>query len=104
MKKEIPYFIQQRGCVNCNAYSQRTSKAPHELVVLCMIRECRNYGFSIFNPFVDPQEIINYLKEKKIDDNLAKINAGRYINSIKKKFWRYYERLGISLDSLLENI
>src|SRR3989338_8795398 len=35
----------------------------HELVAICLLRGCYDYGYSITNPFFDPAEIVRKARE-----------------------------------------
>lgn len=105
MEKEIPKFIQLRGYINCNVskeYKKRNGKEygfHHESVIGCLISECIYQGHAIYNPFIDPNEVIKKAKETKNQKDIE--NAKKYVLAIKDRFGEFYMRMGINLDSLL---
>lgn len=67
---EIPRFIKEKGCINCSASKALKEKTghdygfDHEIQVACLLSGCLDYGYSLIKPFMDPDEILKYAKEK----------------------------------------
>jgi len=63
-KLEVPLFIKKRGCINCEKSKMHMKKhkkpfgADHELMASCLLLGCQSFGFSLLNPFTDPEELI----------------------------------------------
>ncbi|MFZ5955596.1 MAG: hypothetical protein ACOYT4_04160 [Nanoarchaeota archaeon] len=110
--EEIPEFIKLRGCINCKASKQLKEETghdygfDHEIMSRCLILGCVNYEKSLCNPFIDPEEIykafIKYQTEHPEKD--VKNNVYKAIANIKDTFGKYYDRIGISLDSYLDKL
>lgn len=103
---EIPYFIKVRGCINCDSYKElkkRNEQFDHELQTGCLLKGCYDYGFSLINLFIDPEEIICKVKEGKFNPKQIE-NAKTYCLKINQKFGNFYIRRGISLDHLINSL
>lgn len=104
-QKEIPKFIQVRGCINCEAskkFKEKTGKDygfDHELVAGCMILGCCDYGYSLTSPFLDPEEVMKKANETQNSSYIE--NAKKYCAKIKEKFRDFYRRIGINLESIV---
>jgi len=110
-KNKIPYFIEMRGCINCSAsksMKERHGTAygfDHEIIALCLLIGCKDYGHDLANPFLDAEEIIKLVNEKKgklTEENLE--NAKRYLGEIKERFGKDYKKIGVSIDDLIKKI
>ncbi len=106
MKDKIPYFIEIRGCINCDAshlLKQKTGHDygfDHEIMVKCVLYGCINYGYDLTNPFFDPKEIVRLAK-----NNLDIIeNAKKYCLNVKKKFGKFYDIIGTSIDNIINEL
>lgn len=103
--EEIPYFIQKRGCINCEQSKKLKEKTgkdygfDHVLIAKCVMM-CD--GYDLVNPFLDPEELARIAK---IDSRPESITAARtYCLEIKKSFGRFYDSIGISLDEILSKL
>ena len=107
---EIPLFIKLRGCINCSTSKEHKRRHgynygfDHELEVACVIQECHNYGFSVGRPFFDPEEVIRKAKELIAEHPEARDNAIAYCLEVQRRFGRFYDKLGISLDKLIDEL
>ena len=108
MESEIPKFVRLRGCINCEVSKEHKEKHgkdygfDHELVICCLISGCFDYGHAIYKPFFDPEELI---REARKPENQKYIeNVKRYVLSIKEKFGEFYEKMGVNLDDLLQEL
>jgi len=100
-EKEIPRFIELRGCVNCptsKLHKERHGTEygfDHELILSCLIGNCMENGHALYEPFIDPEEIMKFAE---ISGNKKYVeNAKRYLRIVKEKFGDYYEMLGVNL-------
>ena len=107
MGAEIPLFVELRGCINCSVsklFRETRGKDygfDHELVVACIVCGCFDYGHAIYNPFFDPEELI---KEARKSNNPEHIKISKkYILLVKEKFGKFYEKIGVNLENLLED-
>ena len=105
--EKIPYFIKIAGCINCSAskeHKKRTGRDygfDHELMFKC-ISSCWNDGFSLIHPYYDPREAVRLAKK---DGRKKVISAVKeYCLHIKEKFGEHYDKLGISIDSLINGL
>lgn len=109
MKKvhEIPYFIQMRGCINCSiskSMKERTGHDygfNHELIAGCLLHECFTYGYTIAYPFIDPKDVVEYARREGNEEAIG--GAKRYCLGIKERFGKFFDRLGISLDDMVND-
>ena len=105
MPQKIPYFIEVRGCINCDVskqFKERTGNDygfDHEIIIGCIIKECVDYGFSLPNPFLDPEEGIQ--RAKASGNPVFVKNARIYCKKVNERFGKFYEMEGISLTELL---
>jgi len=101
---EIPYFIKQRGCINCESSKQHKKKHgtdygfDHELMAGCLVIGCFDYGHSLSNPFLDPKELVKF--RGKLNDEQIQ-NAKNYVLKVKKRLGHFYKEIGINLDDLM---
>lgn len=65
----------------------------------CILLNCVTSGFSLVSPFYDPEEVVRIAK--KPGNNLLMEEARKYLSIIKERFGKFYNELGISLDSFL---
>lgn len=102
---KIPEFVKLRGCINCDAskaLKERTGRAygfDHQLVARCVLLGCREYGHDLTNPFMDPEEVINFSNRDPQPQARERVRA--YCLKIKEQFGRFYEAIGVSIDDLL---
>ena len=102
--QNIPYFIKMRGCINCSAsktYKERYGNDygfDHEIVAQCVLMGCVGEGHDLSNPFMDPEDVAKFALQKNNEDFTQ--NAKKYVERVKEKFGRFYEKLGVSLDNL----
>ncbi len=91
--KEIPKFIDLKGCINCNV--SKTHKEwhgtdygfDHELAAGCLLSGCMDYGFQIGEPFIDPDEAIRLAREK-FPERIGM--AEKYADDIRSRFHQFY--------------
>ena len=108
MEKYIPYFIEVRGCINCDTsktYKEKHGKDygfDHELVAKCAIIGCVNHGHDLSNPFIDPEEVIKKFKETNNPE--YKKNVRLYCLQIKEKFGNFFDAIGVSIDDLIDGL
>ncbi len=109
----IPYFIQVRGCINCNASKLMREKhgtdygMDHEIAAFCVLKGCTRLspilehcgGYSISNPFLDPEEMMK--KALNYNNPLYIENARKYCKKIKDFFGHFYEMMGVDLDKIM---
>ena len=68
--EKIPYFIQIRGCINCDASKRLKEKTgkdygfDHVFIVKCLFMGCNSEGHDLTHPYYDPEEIVRLVKEK----------------------------------------
>ncbi|MEA2003368.1 MAG: hypothetical protein U9O53_00220 [archaeon] len=112
-QKDMPYFIQIRSCINCDA-SKHHKKITghvygfdHESMFSCITFNYRNYTFKdericIMNPFYDPKEIVRLAKK----DGTEKIIKGaiKHCQAIEDIFGEFYNVIGIPIDELIEDL
>ena len=107
-KLEIPHFVEMRGCINCPASENmrrihgRDYGFDHEIVAYCILKECFKYGYGIYHPFFDPEEVMRVAKET--DDAHIIEKAGEYCGVIKRRFGDAFEAIGVSLDGMLKEL
>lgn len=105
-KRDVPEFIRLRGCINCPVVIGRKERGKthygfdHEDVPSCLVLGCIAEGHAVYNPFMDPEEVMNYAKKSGNKDYVE--NARKYVLKVKERFCKFYERMGINLDLLLE--
>ena len=105
---DVPYFIQMRGCINCDASRLMRERHgtdygfDHEIAARCVIMGCVSYGRSILNPFIDPEELVRMANESGRPD--FRSNARRYCSNVKEAFGRHYESIGVSVDSISQQL
>jgi hypothetical protein len=104
-EEKMPYFIELRGCINCDASKDLKKKTghdygfDHELMFKCIML-CENYGHSLVRPFIDPVEVIRLAKQ---DGGGHVIEAAKkYCLDVDKRFGKFYERMGVSLQDILK--
>ena len=108
MADEVPYFIQMRGCINCEASRLMKERHgtdygfDHEIAARCVLMGCVNYGRSILNPFIDPEELVRMANASGRED--FRSNARRYCSKVKETLGGYYEAIGVSLDSVASKL
>ncbi|MBI2667892.1 hypothetical protein HYX17_03950 [Candidatus Woesearchaeota archaeon] len=106
--KEVPYFIQVRGCINCDASKQHKKKHgtdygfDHELQVSCVLRECHNYGYDLQRPFIDPEEVVNYAKRTGNQEFIKR--AKEYCLGMQTRFGISFAQIGVSLEKIMGEI
>ena len=105
---EIPRFVSERGCINCciSKHMEETHGTPygfdHEIVSGCLIRGCQSHGYSLMNPFFDPEEVLKKALESEEPEGIK--NARQYITDMKEKYGSCYEEIGVCLDSMIEEL
>lgn len=111
MAVRIPYFIEMRGCINCSASKSMKERhgreygADHELMAKCMLMGCVNYGRSLVEPYMDPEEVVRMANEKRWTADPKKAeNLRRYCMNVKKHFGKFYKTLGVSIDDIMKDI
>jgi hypothetical protein len=103
---EIPYFIKIRGCSNCDSYKELKKRGKgfdHEIMVGCLLMNCFNYGFDLTNFFTDPEELIEFWKQKGAEPD-KKENVREYCIKINYKFGNFYKRIDISIENLINSL
>ncbi|MBS3053557.1 MAG: hypothetical protein J4469_03570 [Candidatus Aenigmarchaeota archaeon] len=102
---DVPYFISVRGCINCDVSKTHKERFgtdygfDHELVAICLLRGCYDYGYSITNPFFDPAEIVR--KARELNLPVATHNGIKYCQGIKERFGEFYQEIGVLVDSFI---
>ena len=105
MAERVPKFIEVRGCINCDIskrHKQNTGNEygfDHELVAGCLLFGCVNYGYGLYRPFLDPEEIMARARETDHPEHLE--NAKRYLLAMEERFGEFYKKMGIELTSFL---
>lgn len=104
----IPYFIQVRGCINCEAskrYREKYGKDygfDHEIVAMCVLMGCVGYSHDLLNPFLDAEEVFRITVERKGELTPKQLeNVRKYLLGIKEYFGEFYGRIGVSIDDLI---
>jgi len=106
--KEVPYFIQVRGCINCShsaTYKKKTGHDygfDHEIVAGCLIRGCLNNGHTLDNPYYDPEEIVRLANE--IGTKEAKENTRKICLGLESQYSSFYQKENISVRTILEKL
>lgn len=104
---EIPYFVKIRGCINCDASKNHKKETgfdygfDHESMFFC-IALCGNYGFSLVNPFFDPEEAVRLAKKGGSPETIE--GTKKYYSRIKEQFGKYYEKMGVPLDEIIRRL
>ncbi|NOQ38274.1 hypothetical protein GQ472_05275 [archaeon] len=112
-QKDIPYFIEIRGCINCEASECHKKETGYDYgfnpmsKFYCIAFNCRNYTFrdrpiSLENPFYDPKEIVRFAKKNgkiKVIENTIK-----HCQSINETFGEFYKLMDVSIDTLIEEL
>ena len=107
MENKIPYFIEIRGCRNCDAYletiRQRVSpnKPKSSLADMCQTKGCSSHGFSLENPFKDPQDFLYEAitsPPKKEDRNKFMSD----LREIKDRFGDHYRSMSVSFRDIAD--
>jgi len=98
-----------RGCINCDASKEYKKRHggdygfDHQIIIGCLVIGCKDYGYTLASPFLDPEEAIRLAKKYKLDKRkLEKVKE--YLNQIKEEFGEYYKKMGVSLEKLIKNI
>ena len=107
---KIPYFIRQRGCINCDIYATfRKEGYSHETTIGCVVLGCFQVGWPkqedggghyYASPFIDPEWAVN--RARKEGDPSVIDKAIAYARKIFQIFRDDYEYLGISLTDLID--
>ena len=106
MSREIPCFIKNRGCVNCEsslALKKKTGKEfgfDPELMVGCLIRHSSSY--SLLEPYYDPEQIVQYAS--KIGTPEVKEKAREICSILQSQFGGFYENENISIGDILKKL
>ena len=103
-KKKIPHFIQIEGCKNCKVHQEYITQTGtlyeegHPLHAKCVHMGCDQYGHSIEDPFITPQEYLRIARELDFEPalNLAKKTIA--------KFFDFYDTKGSLLPWVTEVI
>ena len=104
-RKEIPYFLEIRGCINCSASVAMKKKTgfeygfDHELIVACLLRNCSSYGHDLISPYYDPEELVRIAK--KIGTPEVKESARNLCLQLNQRFSWAYKREGIDIKAIL---
>lgn len=112
MTAEIPYFIQVRGCINCDVYQhalKENSGFNHERVVGCVIKGCyfmsvvkeERGGYTCYRPFIDPEEIMKRARET--NNTIYIKNAQNYCRKLQEVFGEFYKHIGVDLDTIIQD-
>ena len=108
---KIPYFIKMRGCINCSASKRHKERHgtdygfDHEIIAQCVLMGCVGYGHDLSSPFMDAKEIVRFTEEKRGKLTPEEIeNTRQYLIRIKERFGEFYEKIGVSIDDLIEQI
>ena len=106
--EDVPYFVEVRGCINCEASKSLKEKTGHdygfhhELMFKCMYN-CFDYGRDLSRPFYDPEEIVRFAKKSPSKQNIEV--SKKYLSKIKNAFFaHFYEEIGVSIDDLLTEL
>ncbi|MCK5235038.1 MAG: hypothetical protein KAJ20_03545 [Candidatus Aenigmarchaeota archaeon] len=112
-EKDIPYFIEIRGCINCEASEHHKRITghdygfDHESMSSCIMFNCGHYTFrdrqiSVDNPFYDPEEIVRFAK--KDGTKIVIENSIKLCQSINETFGEFYNMKDVSIDELIEEL
>ncbi len=102
--KEIPYFIQVGGCKECKVHQEYITQTGtlyeegHPLHAKCVHMGCDEYGYSIEEPFITPQEYLRIARE--LDAEMALKAAKEII----VRFFDFYDTKGNLLPWVTEVI
>lgn len=108
MNKEVPYFIKIRGCINCEnsvALKKKTGYEygfDHELMARCVIGDCFSYGYTLIEPYYDPEQIVKIAN--KMGTPEVKKNAKRMCSNLESRYGKFYEKENISIRTILEKL
>lgn len=103
--ERIPKFIELRGCINCDIskkHKERTGHDygfDHELIAGCVLVGCFDHGYTLYNPFLDPEEVVK--KAKETNNPRYVENAKKYLLAVQERFGGFYRRIGINLTDFL---
>jgi hypothetical protein len=100
----IPKFIEIRGCRNCKIteYGKKYGSFDHERTSGCLVYGCQRFGITYVRPFIDPEESVSQAKQEGTTDAIE--NSRKYVLHVKETFGMFYNKIGISLDSLLTKL
>jgi len=107
--KGFPKFLLERGCINCFAskeHKRRTGNDygfDHELMSACLLSGCRDKGYSLVHPFVDPEGLVRWVNEQDLGID-ERENARDHLLNIRKRFGTFYERVGVSIEDLITQL
>ena len=102
---DIPLFVKLRGCINCDVSKSHKEKKGseygypgHEDILPCLL-SCMKHGHAIYKPFIDPEEAMRFARKPGNEEYLE--IARNYVSEVKRKFGKFYEIMGINLNSIL---
>ena len=94
VEKQIPRFLELRGCINCPASQEmkrRTGREygfDHEVMASCLVAGCVGEGVDLLHPFLDPDVVIAVARERGDDGGIA--NAEKYALQTRERFASFY--------------
>lgn len=106
--KEAPYFIKIRGCINCTASAEHKKKTgfdygfDHELIAKCLLIGCFDHGYSLDQPYFDPEEIVQLANKNGTSE--FKYKAKAWCLNLQNRFGNYYQSENISIPKILEKL
>jgi hypothetical protein len=106
--ESVPYFIQTRGCINCSASKDMKEKHgtdygfDHEIMAVCLIRGCQEWGYNIQGPFIDPLEIVRFVEKNPSPKLIEK--AKTILQEYQDKFGAYFHQAGINIEELIREL
>lgn len=106
--ENIPYFIQVRGCINCSASKSMKEKHgsdygfDHEINVKCVMQNCKSKGYSLAEPFIDPEQLVNYVKKNPSPKSAEKVKE--ILQNYQGKFGKYFSQIGVNIQSLIQEL
>ena len=108
MSKDIPYFIQVRGCINCvvsKSFKEKTGNDygfDHEIGVGCMLRNCEANGHSLHKPFIDPEELVRLALASKDKVRIERVK--NMLAQADEQYKTWFEFVGIDLPNIISKL
>ena len=110
LAKSIPHFIQVRGCNNCDVYGKFWEKYGKETGFDGEFhQECQEkwgdyYQVNLIVHFTDPETVLRQASfERMFGQEEGVEQAQNYCAKVKRRFGEHYNRIGVSLDDLMDS-
>lgn len=74
----------------------------HEIMASCLIQGCQEWGYNIQGPFIDPEEIVRFVK--KTPTPIYVENGIAILQNYQKEFAGYFQKIGLDMCKLIEEL